>query len=241
MKKIFFLILLLMSIFGFSQSPLNSYNKAIIPSKFSFQKQDNEYRINSTIKAFLIEKGFEAYLSNETMPKGFLDYNCNKIYIDVVEQNSIFLTKIKIQFKDCRDNVLFSTDLASSNEKEYAKAYNITLLESLKSFEKANYNYSGDSYLDEENNKKKNIEEEREVVSLEKKSVRNSDSIELMAFKVINLLNQQELVLFKTSQPDVFLSIYNNKNGVVIYADGNWFFESIQDNKIVSEKLKLKL
>lgn len=241
MKKIFFLILLLMSIFGYSQSPLNSYNKAIIPSKFSFQKQDNEYRINSTIKAFLIEKGFEAYLSNETMPKGFLDSNCNKVYIDVVEQNTIFLTKIKVQFKDCRDNLLFSTDLASSNEKEYAKAYNITLLESLKSFEKANYNYSGGSDLVVENNKVNN-EEKKDETAIGKEVVSSYDTKADMAFKkVINLLNQKEMILFKTSQPDVFLSIYNDKNGVVIYTNGSWFFESIQEGKIVSEKLKLNL
>ena len=104
-NRLFLIALTLISSLSFSQSTLNDYEMAIIPSKFKFQNEDNKYRINSTIKAFLKQKGFEAYVSTDVIPEGFLDYNCNKVFVNVLEENTLFSTKIKIEFKDCKDVV----------------------------------------------------------------------------------------------------------------------------------------
>ncbi|WP_411377692.1 hypothetical protein [Flavobacterium psychrophilum] len=151
MKKYFsILVFALISSVTYSQSSLNDYEMAIIPSKFEFQKEDNQYRISSTIKAFLKQKGFEAYVSTDVLPEGFLDYNCNKIFVNVLEENTLFSTRIKIEFKNCKQLVLFTTDLGESREKELGKGYNQALLLALKSFDKARYKFSGKTYYDEE-------------------------------------------------------------------------------------------
>ena len=235
MKNILLIFGFLFSITIFGQS-LNDYNMAIVPSKFSFQKEDNQYRINATIKAFLKQKGFEAYLSNDSaMPEGFMDYNCNKIHINVVEESSMFKTALKIEFKDCNNKVLFVTDFGETREKEYARAYNEVLLLALKSFDKAKYKFSGKTYFDDEAQEKLKAMDKVEVSEVKIKTEKNETLI-----KVYNSLTQKELILFKTSKQDVFLMSNNGKSGLVLYKDGTWYFEYIENEKLVSEKLDLK-
>lgn len=235
MKKLLLLTIMLISGTGIAQASLNDYNMAIIPAKFEFQKEDNQYRINSTIKAFLKQKGFQAYLSNDVLPEGFMDYNCNKVFVNAVEESSMFKTAIKIEFKDCRNNLLFATDFGETREKEYGKAYNEALLLSLKSFDKAKYKYSGKTYEEEEVEARLSATDKVEVSVASVKTEKNEISV-----KVFNTSTKEELVLYKTSKQDVFLCNRNGKNGVVLAKGGVWFFESIENEKVSSDKLDIK-
>ena len=254
MKKYFsILVFTLISSLTYSQSSLNDYEMAIIPSKFKFQNEDNKYRINSTIKAFLKQKGFEAYVSSDVLPEGFLDYNCNKVFVNVLEENTLFSTKIKIEFKDCKQVVLFTTDLGESREKDLARAYNQALLLTLKSFDKAKYKFSGKTYYDDEAQEKlkshdvenvstevtKVIKSEKEVIY--EKVTKNDKSTANETFvKVINQANQQELVLYKTTRNAIYLCVQNEKSGVVFAKNDIWFLEYLDNGKLVSEKLDIK-
>ena len=249
-------IFTLVSNLAFSQASLNDYEMAVVPAKFEFQKSDNEFRINATIKAFLKQKGFETYLSSDVLPEGFADYNCNKITVNAIEENTMFSTKIKIEFKDCKNVVLFTTDLGESREKDLAKAYNQSLLLSLKSFEKAKYKFSGKTYYNEEAQEKlksreiENVSTEVTRVSKSEKGVTyekvdNTKKTEKKesndAFvKVVNQVNSQELVLFKTTRNAIYLCNLNGKNGIVFAKNEVWFFEYLDNEKLVSEKLEIK-
>ena len=252
-KYLSILVFTLISSLSFSQSSLNDYEMALIPARFKFQNEDNQYRINSTIKSFLNQKGFEAYVSTDILPEGFLDYNCNKVFINVLEENTMFSTKIKIEFKDCKDVVLFTTDLGESREKDYAKAYNQALLLTLKSFDKAKYKFSGKTYYDDEAQEKiksRDIEnvstEVTRVIKSENETkyekVEKTEKLEkvVLFVKVVNLINKTEMSLYKTSNPNVFLCKQNDKNGVVVSKNNIWFFEYIENDKVVSEKLDIK-
>lgn len=254
MKKILLAIILFSSFIGMAQSSLNDYNMAIIPVRFDFQKQDNQHRINSTIKSFLQQKGFEVYLTSDDLPEGFMDYNCNKVFIGMKEQSNMFYTKLQVEFKDCKNNVLYVTDLGESREKNIAKSYNEALLATLKTFTRANYKYSGKTYFDEEADEKiksrdvenvsqevtKVIKSEKEVtyekVGKPVKQENNQSSI-----KVINKTNQKELVLYKTSNPNIYFANYNGINGIVMSKENVWFFEYTDGDKTISEKLDIKL
>ncbi|MCL9805194.1 hypothetical protein NAT51_06665 [Flavobacterium amniphilum] len=236
MKKIFFTLLILSSLTGFSQSSLNDYNMAVIPAKYEFQKVDNEYRINTTIKSFLKQKGFEAYLSSDQIPEGFMDYNCNKLFVNVVEESSMFFTKIQVEFKDCKNKVLFATDLAESRSKDRTKSYNEALLLALKSFDKAKYKYSGKTYFDEEAQEKLKVRDVENVTLQVVKTEKNESFI-----RVVNQMNQKELILYKTSKPNIYLSSYNGRNGIVFSKENVWVFEYIDGDKTTSEPLEIKL
>ncbi|EKT4549395.1 hypothetical protein JE952_001010 [Flavobacterium psychrophilum] len=251
MKKYFsILVFALISSVTYSQSSLNDYEMAIIPSKFEFQKEDNQYRISSTIKAFLKQKGFEAYVSTDVLPEGFLDYNCNKIFVNVLEENTLFSTRIKIEFKNCKQLVLFTTDLGESREKELGKGYNQALLLALKSFDKARYKFSGKTYYDEEAQEKiksrdvhsissevTKITKSEKGVTYEKVTKQDALVTSEVFVKVVNQANQQELLLYKTSREGIYLCNQNGKNGVVFAKDEVWFFEYLESGKLISEKL----
>ncbi|EKT4500288.1 hypothetical protein [Flavobacterium psychrophilum] len=251
MKKYFsILVFALISSVTYSQSSLNDYEMAIIPSKFEFQKEDNQYRISSTIKAFLKQKGFEAYVSTDVLPEGFLDYNCNKIFVNVLEENTLFSTRIKIEFKNCKQLVLFTTDLGESREKELGKGYNQALLLALKSFDKSRYKFSGKTYYDEEAQEKiksrdvhsissevTKITKSEKGVTYEKVTKQDALVTSEVFVKVVNQANQQELLLYKTSREGIYLCNQNGKNGVVFAKDEVWFFEYLENGKLISEKL----
>jgi hypothetical protein len=234
MKKIFLILTILISGMVFGQS-LNDYNMAIVPARFSFQKSDNEYRINATVKSFLNGKGIVTYISNDKLPEGFLDYKCNKIYVDAIEENTMFVTKIKFIFKDCYGTVLYTTDLGESREKEYAISYNLATIDALKTFNKANYKYSGKTYIEEEAQEKlKNIDrisvEEVKVIA-EKNEV---------FYKVKDKITNIDLILYRSSRPDFFLTTFKGRNGVVLNNGNTWFFEFVDGQKVTSEKLDIK-
>ncbi len=253
MKTKLYLLFILFSSMAFSQSTLNDYEMAYIPVRFKFQKEDNQFRLNTTIKAFLKQKGFEAYLSGDVLPEGFLDYNCNKVFVNVVEENTTFVTKLKVEFRDCKDAVLFVTDLGESRIKEYTPAHNEALVKALKSFDKAKYKFSGKTYFDEEAQLKlkgrevENISEEVTKVIKSEKEVKyekvqktpKTEDVQLVT-KVINQATKEELVLRKTSSPDVYLCSRSGKNGVALSKDGVWYFEYYQNEKLISEEIDIK-
>lgn len=241
------------SLIALSQSSLNDYNMAIIPAKFDFQKEDNQYRINSTIKAFLQQKGFEVYLSSDDLPEGFMDYNCNKLFVNLIEKSNMFVTELQVEFKDCKNKVLYVTDVGESRDKNIAKSYNIALQAALKTFSKANYKYSGKTYFDEEAEEKiknrdvenvsqevtKVIKSEKEV-TYEKVGTPVKKENTQSSIKVVNKANQKELVLYKTSNPNVYLANYNGINGIVMSKENVWYFEYTEGDKTISEKLDIK-
>lgn len=235
MKKIVLLLLMMLSLNAFSQT-LNDYKMVLIPSKFSFQKEDNQYRINTTIKAYLKQKGFDAYLSTERLPEGFIEYNCNKLYVNAVTEGNMFITKIKFEFKDCKDNILFVTDFGESREKEYATAYNFATIQSIKTFDKANYKHNGRDF-DEEVIQAKLKEMNKEVIT-ETKVV--TEKTELF-YKVTDKLTGENLVLYKSSNPSVFLTSFKNRIGMVIRKENSWFFEFLEGEKVISEKIDVSL
>lgn len=237
----------------FSQASLNDYDMALIPAKFDFQKQDNQYRINATIKAFLKQKGFDAYLSSDALPEGFLDYNCNKVFVSALEENTMFSTKIKIEFKDCKNVVLFTTDLGESRNKDLAPAYNQALLVALKSFDKAKYKFSGKTYYNEEAQEKLKTREVENVSTETTKVIKSENGVIYEKVdkaeksepkegfvKVVNKINNEELILYKTTRSAIYLCNLNGKNGIVFAKNDVWFFEYLDNAKLISEKLDIK-
>ncbi len=250
------LIFTLISSLSFSQSSLNDYEMALIPAKFDFQKTENEYRVNATIKAFLKQKGFETYLSSDVLPEGFADYNCNKVTVNAIEENTMFSTKIKIEFKDCKNVVLFTTDLGESRDKELAKGYNQALLIALKSFDKAKYKFSGKTYYNEEAQEKLKSREVENVSTEVTKVIKSEkgvtyEKVDKVAkvekpetneafVKVVNQANSEELVLYKTTRNAIYLCNNNGKSGIVFAKNEVWFLEYLDNGKLVSERLDIK-
>ncbi|MFD1160838.1 MULTISPECIES: hypothetical protein [Hwangdonia] len=126
---------------AFSQTNLNDYKYVIVPKKYSFLKQENQYLLNSLTK-FLFEKhGFNTLLEGETYPDDFKQNRCMGLNSDVLKESGMFKTKLTVALKDCNGVVVYTSQLGESRLKEYSKAYNEALRNAFKSFEDLNYSY----------------------------------------------------------------------------------------------------
>ena len=60
-------------------------------------------------------------------------------------------------------------------------------------------------------------------------------------YQLIDKTPKVVMKLLKTSQPNVFIAIKDNVQGsLILKGDGQWYFESYQNDKLVSEKIVVK-
>ncbi|WP_242131610.1 hypothetical protein [Aestuariivivens marinum] len=144
-KLIFYVLICFFVNSIFSQSNLNNYKYVIVPKKFDFLKEENQYRLNGLAK-FLFEKyGFESIMEGEGYPEDMVANRCLALKSDVIKDSGLFKTKLNIVLKDCNDRVIYTSQVGESREKEFAKAYNDALRNAFESFESVNYSYSPDT------------------------------------------------------------------------------------------------
>lgn len=113
MKKILALLIALFSIISFAQKK----QVILISSKFDFQKEKNSYNINNMLKAILTSNNYEVYFDDAVLPIEIAQNRCNALTGVLVDNSNLFLTKVKLQIKDCQNNLLFETADVKSREK----------------------------------------------------------------------------------------------------------------------------
>jgi hypothetical protein len=239
MKKFLTLLVLVISLQGYCQD-LNQYQYAIVPAKFDFLKENDKYRLNTLTKLLMEKYGFIAYLSTDIQPEEIANTNCNKVFVDVLESGNLFMTKLKVVLKDCKNNILFTTEVGSSREKEFGAGFNEALRNAFKSFEKLNHKYNGES-IKETVVLKETFEEE----AITPTSAVNPELFYFAqpianGFQIVNSEPRVIMRLFNTSQKNVFIGIKEDTQGVVILKNNQWFFEYYEKGTLVSEPLKVK-
>lgn len=243
MSKNITLLIILISSYSFSQSVTN-YQYVMIPAKFTGFKEKDQFRLNTNVKLLLQKYGFKTFMPTDSIPDEIANSNCTKLYADLVKDNSFLITKIKVVLKDCTEKLIYETAYGKSNEKDFAVAYNQALREAGKSFDKLNYKYNG----------KNDATVSTAPVSITPKSVPADSKPSSLnvneafyfaqltpnGFQIVNTEPKIIMLLFYTSQKNLFIAVKGNKNGIVISENGQWFFEYYENGKLISEGLKLK-
>lgn len=226
MKKLLTaLLLLIVTISSFAQSGVNDYKYAQLPSKLEFQDSQNQYRINSTIRFFLEQRGFVVYYDDEIQPQEFASNNCNKFFVNVIRTSTLFTTKLKIELKDCTNKVLVTSEEGVSRQKEFGAAYNEALRIALKSLQRIKYNGKAKT---------------TEVVAVTENKI-----VEKPTNGTVSGTNEslkvEGVLLSKTSNPNIYIAVAaEGKSGVVFKNGNDWFFEYYLNGKLVSEKVNPK-
>jgi len=250
------------SVAGFAQS-VNDYRAVIVPLRYDFIKTDNQYRLATLTKSNLVKAGFEAYYANEQLPDGLTD-RCQVLYVDVKKDNAFLVTKLFVELKDCYGQVVYTSEVGKSREKEYEVAYRESLDSAFKSIYGLHYKYSGKSVaLSKVPVVQKNTAETLAAAAVAPAAVaikvapaNTSAPAPSADLKDPNLLYAQPtesgyqlidktpkvvMKLFKTSQPNVYIATKDNVQGsLILKEDGQWYFESYQNDKLVSEKIVVK-
>jgi hypothetical protein len=234
MKKALVIFVLLITISGFSQA-LNGYKYVIVPAKFDFLKEADQYKLNTVTKLYLENFGFKTFYDSDKLPPELIDKNCDKLFVDVDENNSMFNTKIKINFKDCRGTVLFISAEGSSRSKEYAVAYNEAFRMALKSIVNANYKY--------QEKKEANLKELSNAPTNVKTTSENVKTFSAVAisngYTLVDDNKQAVFQILKTSISDLFLAKSFDNSGILIKKGKDWFFEYYKNENLQSEEIHL--
>jgi hypothetical protein len=139
-------ITLLAVLFSFAlpalaQHELNAFKYIIIPRKYDFLKTENQYRLNTITKHLFDQEGFMTLIQGDYYPQDVRDNPCIAGTVDVINESSMFKTKVKIVVKNCYDQVIYTSKEGTSKIKEYDKTYREALEKSFVSVQMLDYAY----------------------------------------------------------------------------------------------------
>lgn len=255
MRIKFLLVAIFISVIGFAQS-VNDYKAVIVPLKYDFMKSDNQYRMATITKSNLNKAGFTAFYANEQLPPELGD-RCQLLYVDVKKDNAFLVTKLFVEFKDCYGKVVYTSEVGRSKEKDYEVAYRESLNMAFVSVNALQYKYSGNAVASAYKAPAPAATSTTPAVAVSTAAARNlvvvapspdlKDPNLLYAqptesgYQLIDKTPKVVMKLLKTSQTNVFIAIKDNVQGsLILKEDGHWYFESYQNDKLVSEKIVVK-
>jgi hypothetical protein len=247
--RILFLLFFVAS-YSFSQS-VNDYKAVIIPLKFDFLKSDNQYRLATLSKFNLNKAGFEAYYDNEPLPNENIE-RCSLLKLDVIKESSFLTTKLHIIFKDCYGKVVYQSETGISKEKDYELAYVEALNKAFISVYALQYQYAEKNSLVSIPAVKAEAVTKVVAVPMSKSNAAElgnavkSNLGRLYAqptttgFQLVDNTPSVVMNVYKTSLKECYIAIKGNRQGVLVEKGGQWFFEYIQNEILISEETDVK-
>ncbi|MBU3821880.1 hypothetical protein KO566_07385 [Flavobacteriaceae bacterium XHP0103] len=125
----------------FSQASLNDYKYIIVPQKYEFLKEADQYQVNSLTEFLFNKYGFQAFMEGEEYPDDLNENRCLALTSDVTKDSALFKTKLQIILKNCNGLVVYTTKIGETREKDYARAYNEALRNAFEELETIDYKY----------------------------------------------------------------------------------------------------
>ncbi|MCV6628807.1 MAG: hypothetical protein OIF50_02995 [Flavobacteriaceae bacterium] len=263
MKNIFtILIACIFAGISHGQDVLNKYEYVVIPKKFSCFKTPNKYGSSTMISHLLRKQQFQTAYDDAIPPKAQSD-RCTILWADLMDHSGVFKTKVQIQFKDCNNQIVYTTEIGSSKIKKYDKAYKEAIQKSMASLQFFNHQYTPSK-------KKKqsiridyteDVKEVKEDVSVSPEApiapptakkpvstIKDSDIVPLplqltaiaignSKYKVMDGNNKQRFLLQKGMMDDLYtvLSEDNKPTGVVYKQQNKWYMKAQTGSDIIYE------
>jgi hypothetical protein len=245
-KFLLIAIVSILSISAFSQNSVNDYKYVIVPNQFDFLDEEDQFQLNS-ISHFLFNKyGFTAIKESDIFPEDLMFNPCLALKTEVVDDSGAFKTKLQIELRNCKDEVIFLSEQGESFDKVYAVAYNKALREAFIYVKALNYSYvpneeilalgkptkkESDQEIEQLKEEIATLKQEKEVqVAVETATAVNADEVvEKTDEKVeISLNGTTTLYAQKTdygfqvvdSTPKVVMVLLNTKNPEVFMVKG---------------------
>ena len=250
MDKILLFLSLFLTSYCFSQS-VNDYKAIIIPLKYDFQKEENQYRLQTLTKFNLTKAGFQAFYSNESITLELND-RCKLLTVDLKKESGFLVTKLVVVFKDCYGVEIFKSEVGKSREKQFEEAYKEALNNAFVSIYALEYKDNP------------NLEEKLAIIpeittqvvnsiipiktkkSDPEKVLENSDATLLYAqptsygYQLIDSEPKVVMKVYKTSNPVSFMATKGSVQGILVAKDNQWFFEYYQNDQFISEMINVK-
>ncbi len=248
MKRYVLLIVALISLSGYAQSNLNNYKYILIPKKFSFLKEADQYGLNTLSKALLEDKGFIVYFDDTELPDDIAANKCMALNFDMQERKTLFTTNLTFSLKDCKGNVLYKSKEGKSREKDFRASHILALRDAFAPFNEVQYVYAAPA----EANVQQQANAGSAAVPVSVPAPQTATGPSQTAgetlyaqptangYQLIDTTPKVVLTLFKTSVEGYFIGNKDVSNGIVFKRNESWFFEYYKSGQLVSEKLLIK-
>ena len=144
MKHPFLALFFILIVFGSAsaQEDINKYKYIVVPNTYQFLKGKDQYQVNSLTKFLFNKYGYKAYMEGVDYPADLTNNPCLALTADAEEVKGGFLiTKLQFNLKDCRGNVVATSQVGKSKDKEFKAAYHEAIREAFQTFQDFDYNY----------------------------------------------------------------------------------------------------
>ena len=248
-----FLILLFCFAFfkSYAQSDnINNYKYIIVNKQFNFLKEPDQYQTSSLLKFLLAKRGFEVYLENEELPDEIKNDRCNALKGNVEEESGMLTLKVKIELRDCNNNLLYESKVGKSRIKEYRRGYQSAIKDAYNKMTDLKYSYTPlskakvkkDIIIEDKKPaiKKEELIDEKETIT-NKNPIKNSSILKVSSkpiqngYQLLNVDGEIVFTILKTSNATTF--ILKDKNGILFRGIRNWIAEYYENGVKITKKL----
>ena len=263
MKNTLIIIFLIATnFFSYGQEKeVSNYKYIIVPQRFSFLKHDDQYQTSSLTKFLLKKNGFTVVLDSEEYPLELNQNPCKGLTAEVVDKSSMFKTEVVIEFKNCYNKVIYTSQKGESRLKEYKKSFQEAIRRAHTSMGNMKYEAINNETVfvaNKENvvvsTKKNNVNSPKATIktiipvkkklssSLESKSATVTNTLYAQpkenGFQLINSKPAVVFLILNTNVKDVF--IIKDKNGLLYKKGDFWIAEFYENGQLVEESYQIK-
>lgn len=139
-SKLLYVILFVLGLNFSGYGQLNDYKYIIVPKKFAAFKGENRYQTSTLVKYYFTKNGFNAIYDDE-MPLDLATNRCLGLVADLLDNSSMFSTKVIITLKNCENSEVYRTFEGKSKTKDYEDAYREAIQDAFTSFAGMGYTY----------------------------------------------------------------------------------------------------
>jgi hypothetical protein len=113
------------------QERLSAFDYVVVPDRFDFQYERDQYQINSLLKFLFNKHGFHAFFPSELPDVS----RCDGLYAEIEQVNGFVWTEVSIRLLDCDGILFYQTKSGRSKLKDFAKAYSESIRMAFESIE----------------------------------------------------------------------------------------------------------
>ncbi|KRO67337.1 MAG: hypothetical protein ABR84_07365 [Cryomorphaceae bacterium BACL21 MAG-121220-bin10] len=127
-----FLMLLVFPKGGHAQvDRLSAFDYLVVPDRFDFQFEPDQYQLNSLLKFLFNKHGFHAFFTNELPDVR----RCDGLYVRLDHEPGFIWTEVTIKLVDCDGILYYQTKTGRSKLKQFDKVYSQAIRMAFESIE----------------------------------------------------------------------------------------------------------
>ncbi|MEY8848154.1 hypothetical protein AB9K26_05035 [Psychroserpens sp. XS_ASV72] len=247
---LFFLVVNLLPAQDESQNleAINNYKYVIVPLKYDFLKEDDQYQLNSLTKFLFNKYGYMAFLDNEPFPEDLNQNRCLALKSEVVKAKGGFLdNRVQINLVDCKGNLVTTSKVGISREKRYEIGFNLALRDAFETFQFYNYKYipsedqmemkSAVTISKMPSKKSVDVQDTTNEVKLPSDGLLYAQATET-GYQVVDSSPKVVMMLLSTPKENLFM--VKDQNAVVFKSDGMWYLSENKDGSVVTKPIEIK-